>query len=183
MMGLEDALGVKNLKNAANVYRTLSEGYELLTDGDRRREPDYSPAGMPRVPSHCAESEACGVCYEQAQGELKRVRRTLEELRAIGVETKEMKDDAIAVGTSLSSIQGAGLGWYGARRDIMAGWQRFVRAYEDKYSQLLGSLEAALRQIEQCEKDHFDEPDWYERFGFIYFQFMEASYHPGAILN
>lgn len=165
------------------LLETALDAYELLTDSDRAREPDYSPAGMPRVPSHCAASEECGACYEQAQRKLNRVRGTLEQLRAIGLHTKEIKDDAIAVGTSLSSIQGAGLGWYGARRDIMAGWQSFVGSYVAKYRELMGSLETALKQIGACEAEHFDEQGWFDRFGFIYFQFMEGRYHAEAVLN
>lgn len=175
--------GMDKGAEALGWLETALDAYELLTGADRAREPDYSPAGMPRVPSRCADSEACGACYEQAQRKLNRVRDTLERLRGIGLHTKEMKDDAIAVGTSLSSIQGAGLGWYGARRDIMAGWQEFVGTYQDKYRELIGSLETALRQIETCEATHFDEANWFDRFGFIYLQFMEGRYHPDAILN
>jgi len=183
VMGVGDLVGAEQAGKALDLYRTLADGYELLTDNDRGFEPDLSPAGMPRVPSNCAESEECGVCYEEAQGKLNRVRGTFEELRSLGLQTKEMKDDALAVGESFSSIQGFGLGWYGARRDIMAGWQNFLDAYDAKYRELLESLRNALEQIETCEADHFAVPDWYDRYGFIYYQFMEERYHPGGVLD
>lgn len=159
------------------------EAYEFLTESDRSREPDFSPAGMPRVPSNCAASEECGACYEQAQRKLNRIRGTFEKLRAIGLETREIKDDALAVGASISSLPGAGLGWYGARRNIMGGWNEFIGTYDSKYRELLGSLRGALEEIGACEAEHFDEANWFDRFGFIYFQFMEDRYHPDAVLN
>lgn len=159
------------------------DAYELLTGSDREREPDVSPAGMPRVPSHCAASDECGACYEQAQRKLNRVRLTFERLRGIGMETKEMKDDALAVGQSIASLPGMGLGWYGARRDIMQGWHDFTAIYEGKYRELLGSLHGSLEEIAACEAAYFDEANWFDRFGFIYYQFMEDRYHPDAVLN
>lgn len=179
------------------IYRTVGEqindvagkvdeglsAFEFLKGSDREREPDVSPAGMPRVPSHCAGSDECGACYEQAQRKLNRVRLTFERLRGIGMETKEMKDDALAVGQSISSMPGMGLGWYGARRDIMEGWHQFTAIYEGKYRELLESLRGSLEEIAACEAEHFDEENWFDRFGFIYYQFMEDRYHPEAVLN
>lgn len=167
-LDIRDAVG-----NAIKSYEALGGRCDI----------DLAAANTPRVPSSCAGSEDCGACYEQAQRKLNDTRVTLETLRCIGVRTKAMKDDAIAVGGSFSSLPGMGLGWYAARRDIATGWQGFVEAYDAKYHQLLGSLETALIEIGRCEELHFDEPDWFVRYGFIYHQFMEDSYHPRSVLD
>lgn len=164
----------------ADSVRNLLESYRAL---DERLDVDLSAASTPRVPSSCAESEECGACYEQAQRKLTNVRVTLEKMRVIGVQTKAMKDDAMAVGQSFASIPGAGLGWYAARRDIDAGWQGFVRTYDSKYQETMKSLQSALEQIGECEAEHFNQPDWYHRFGFIYHSFMAESYHPRSVLE
>ena len=114
---------------------------------------------------------------------LAQMRRTLEQLRVIGVQTKAMKDDAMAVGESFASFPGMGLGWYAARRDITTGWQGFVNAYNGKYRQLLESLSRALKEVGACEAEYFGQRDWYERFGFIYYEFIQDRYDPARILD
>ena len=173
-----DTLG--DVFTAGAAVADLLNQFEAL---DQRHDVDLSAANTPRVPSSCAESEGCGSCYEQAQRNLNRVRRTLEQLRVIGVQTKAMKDDAMAVGESFASFPGMGLGWYAARRDITTGWQGFVNAYNGKYRQLLESLSRALKEVGACEAEYFGQRDWYERFGFIYYEFIQDRYDPARILD
>lgn len=173
------ALGIDLALKGAQLW----ESYHALSDADRTLDPDFSPAGMPRLPSRCAGSDECGACFAEARQDLNSRRYQFEKLRAIGLESKKMKDDAIAFGSSMSSLPGQGLGWHVAREDIMEGWQSLVAAYEDKYREFLVQLRADLTAIEACEEEYFGEEGWFDRFGFIYFQFMEDRYHPDNMLR
>lgn len=161
----------------------LAESYTALSDADRRFDPDFSPAGMPRLPSQCAGSDECGQCFAEARRDLNRRRYQFEKLRAIALQTKKMTDDAIALGSSLSSLPGQGLGWHVARSDIMEGWEAFGSTYDDKYREFLDDLRRDLSAVGACEAEYFGEEGWFDRFGFIYYQFMEDRYHPDNMLR
>lgn len=168
---------------AATAVAAAAQLYASYTALDERVDVDLSAANTPRVPSSCAGSEECGACYERAQGRLNHDRVTLERLRVVGRQTKAMKDDALALGQSVASFPGMGFGWYRARKDILTGWQSFVGQYEAKYEELMANLRMVLDEIGACEAEYFDQPDWFDRYGFIYHQFMAERYHPETVLE
>lgn len=45
-----------------------------------------------------------------------------------------------------------------------------------KYEELVEELRGSLDQIAACEEEVYGEKDWYNRFGFIYYQFMADRY-------
>jgi hypothetical protein len=156
--------------------------YDALTDGDKALDPNYRPDGSPSVPSHCTapdgkSSEGCSDCYEAAYRKLTAVRLALEKLRRVGTTTRAFTAKSIAFGDSVSGVHGvAGLGWQPERTKIEQALQSFEKAYDAKYHELMGLLEAALKDIGQCEAKHFGVNDWYSRFGFIYYTFMADRY-------
>ena len=46
-----------------------------------------------------------------------------------------------------------------------------------KHQQLMAAIEKDLKDIGQCEV-RFGEPDWYQKFGFIYYESLYAAYKP-----
>jgi len=161
----------------ANAARDFGESYSTLNPDDSRFDPDYDPPGSPEVPISCGENAECQSCYERAQGNVNFVRVQFEKLRAIYDATKTMADNAVAFGDNVSGIHGAlGLGWQAQRVGILQSVESLGRTYDSKYEDLLASLKRSLDQIAACEAEHFDTPDWYNRFGFIYYQFMAARY-------
>jgi hypothetical protein len=160
----------------ANVHDAL-ELYDDLTSDDAAFEPDYNPPGMPQVPISCGEDEACQECYAKAQNELNFLRVQFEKLRAIYDSTKKMSDNAISFGDDVSSIHGVmGLSWQMQKRGIQKSVEHLGQTYDKKYTDLLSALERQLKKLAECEAKHFNSPDWYNRFGFIYYQFMAARY-------
>ena len=154
-----------------------SDGYKALSPHDEELKADPNPKGMPKVPSKCAEGSGCGDCFAQAQADLKHLRFSLEKLRAIGSWTDKFTKKSIAFGDSVSGVHGvAGLGWQPERARIEESYAQFGKAYDAKYEELIGDLEGALRGIGQCEARHFGTPDWYDRYGFIYYSFMADRY-------
>jgi hypothetical protein len=137
---------------------------------------DSPPPGAPELPSNCLESAACAACFAPANARLTLVLTTLEKLRRKGAWTRTYKDRALAFGASIASFPGAGLGWAGARAEIEGGYLKFQAAYDAKYQELIASLKSSLQDISQCEESIYQEHDWYNRFGFIYYQFMAERY-------
>lgn len=161
----------------ADSARDFGESFTPLDADDARFDPDYSPPGMPDVPISCGEDAECQQCYEKAQHDLNFVRVQLEKLRAIYDSTTTMAKNAMAFGDDVSSIHGMmGLAWQTQKRGIQASVTHMGQTYDGKLRELLATLESQLKKMDECEKQYFNSPDWYNRFGFIYYQFMEARY-------
>lgn len=156
----------------------LAQEYGLLHPSDQAAEPNYRPEGMPDVPSACAGNAACTECYTEAQGKLNQARRALERLRSIGAATKKRTDKAIALGDAgAGAIPGSvsALAWIKEKKGIEAELETFKGAYDNKYRELLRNLHDHLLAIGRCE-EQLGMQDWYNRYGFVYYQFMEERY-------
>lgn len=163
--------------NIAQSARDFGESFPILNPDDERFQPDYNPPGTPELPISCGEDEECMACYERAQRRLTFVRRQFERLRAIYESTKKMADAAIAFGDNVSGIHGAmGLAWQAERVGIQKSVDSLGKTYDGKYNELLGTLKSALEDISACEAKHFNTPDWYNRFGFMYHDFLASRY-------
>lgn len=153
------------------------DAFKALTQDDETMSPDYSPPGMPHVPSKCAESGACGACYEDAYADLKKVRINLERLRTVGAATNNLYTKGVAFGDNVSSVHGmVGLAWQAEKLKVNDSMKTFNTSYDAKQVELIAKLQDALQKISKCEADHFNEDGWYERFGFIYYTFMSDRY-------
>ncbi len=158
------------------------EAYDPLTKGDKTLDPNYKPSGSPSVPSHCTapdgkSGESCSDCYAAAYRKLTAVRKAFEQLRRVGTTTRAFTAKSIAFGDSVSGVHGvAGLGWQPERAKIEQSLKNFEKAYDAKYTELLGLLEVALKDIGRCEEKHFKVDNWYDRYGFMYYTFMADRY-------
>ena len=164
---------------AAKSASDLLDAYKALSNDDAKADGDYNPPGSPEVPASCEQggTGACQSCYGEAYESLNRVRHNLERLRAVRQSTEEFYRASTSFGDNVSGIHGvAGLAWQAERRKIEASFKGFQQAYVKKHAQLMGDLKAALEKIGACEAKFYDNPDWYNRFGFIYYTFMESRY-------
>lgn len=148
--------------------------------------PNYSPNGMPRIPVSCGyvddewaldPNASCASCFSQAIRTIDATREDFERLRAVGSRTKTYVDAALAFGDSFSTVAGNGsLGWTKSRPEVEASWVAFKQRYDTSYRSLLTKLDIGLRALDTCEANYFDNHDWYNRQGFMFFAFMEARY-------
>lgn len=162
---------------SATAGGKLLDAFAPLTAEDKGYDPNYNPPGSPQVPSKCAGSDVCGACFQTAYDDLNRVRFRFEKLRRVYQSTKAFTNAGLSFGDNTASIHGiAGLAWQTERRKIEQSLRNLDASYDGKYDELVGVLEKAVRQIGQCEAQHFDEPDWYTRYGFIYYSFMADRY-------
>lgn len=172
---LAEETGVKELVEE-RMEGTPSD-LDPLTPNDEQYEDDFDPAGQPDVPLQCAGSEQCAECFVPAHARLNAVRTRFEKLRRIGTWTRTYKERAFTLGEAMGGMHGlAGLAWTGERIKLEKQFQSFESSYKDKYAELLTELEGSLRQIAACEESVYDEQGWYERFGFIYYNFMADRY-------
>ena len=158
-------------------YRTVRDLYDSYVGlGDCISS--VPPPGMPRIPSFCTTDD-CGSCFLAAREEFNEVRYTFERLRLIYSCTKTFTDRAIAFGDNVSGVHGvSGLAWQSEKRKIEKSVKDLQKAYDDKYVELLDQMKQALMALNQCEAEHGIE-DWYDRFGYMYYEFTAMNYRRG----
>ena len=138
--------------------------------------PDFNASSGAMMNSTCAINAACSECYEKAVGELNFIRRQLGRLSCIYSNTKNFNESALAFGDNMSGIHAVtGIAWQNERGGIIAEFNHFKQTYDSKYTDMMGALQRALQGIGTCEQQ-YGLPDWYQRFGFIYFEFMKDKY-------
>lgn len=179
--------GVKTLE-----YLTkLKEGWDAYQSLDSCMSID-SPPDMPLVPSFCVVTDdmedseggshimnsvqSCSQCFTDSRMAFNKARLDLEKLRVIYSCTKKMSNAAIAAGDSMSGIHGySGIVWQGMRLDIVKSVENMEKAYDQKYPELMNNLKNSMVDMAICEAQ-YGTPDWYDRFGFIYYEFMSDAY-------
>ena len=165
---------LQNYHNTLNDIRDAYNGMRNFSPGECA--PDFSTGGAAMMPSTCNGNSACGQCFERAAGELSFIRRQLARLSCIYNNTKNFTNSAIAFGDNVSGIHAVtGLAWQNARGEIVASFDHFKGTYDRKYVDMINALQRALMGIDACERQ-YGLTDWYQRFGFIYFEFMKDKY-------
>jgi hypothetical protein len=169
--------GIGHLNTAINLYSSATELYNASNSLDNNEcVPDFSTDASSMMPTGCSDNAACSQCYQSGISRLTTVRRSLARMSCIRMNTKRFNDAAIAFGDNVSGIHAVtGLAWQNERAGILATMDHFNQTYDNKYRDLIASLQTALNDINQCEAQ-FGMRDWYQRFGFIYFEMMKEKY-------
>lgn len=138
--------------------------------------PDFTASSGAMMASTCVGNPECSECYTRAVGELNFIRRQLGRLSCIYANTKNFTTSALAFGDNMSGIHAVtGAAWQSERGGIIQEFNNFKQTYDRKYRDMMGALQRALVGIGTCEAK-FGLPDWYQRFGFVYFEFMKDKY-------
>lgn len=169
--------GLYQLANDAQQAQALINDYPDLTPQDGPFDPNYTPPGMPEVPVSCEGKKGCSECYTDAYKRLDHLRVNFEQLRVLYGSYMNLDKAEIAFGDSIAGSVGVGgIEWTVQRQRIETAIGTLNKAYDNKYTQLLGSLKQTLMAISQCEAQQFNDPDWYNRFGYMFYSFMAARY-------
>jgi hypothetical protein len=180
--------------------------YDAIARQDKQSTPQLNANGGPGLPVHCktldqqAELAAaaaaaagktdaktppidpganqCVACYTNAEMELNKSRVAFERLRILAAETTKMVSLGESVLTGAGQTGGVITATMAANkiREVDNAMAGFNVAYSDKYDSLLSGLKKRLDGFSVCEAKYFNNPDWYNRFGFIYYQFMADKY-------
>jgi hypothetical protein len=150
--------------------------------------PDAGQQGPP-LPSSCLDAswktpqnaqhyQDCQ-CMVTAVDKLRKNRQMLEKLRILVANQKAFVNKAIALGNSYAQLHTLlGLQWIGIRtHDIEEPYAQFKVISNQKHQQLMAAIEKDLKDIGECEAK-LGEPDWYQKFGFVYYEFLYAAYKP-----
>ncbi|MBK8971298.1 MAG: hypothetical protein IPM37_08030 [Hahellaceae bacterium] len=183
--GLKTLDYLKKIKEGMDAW----EAYQSLDSCMRIA----SPPNTPLVPSFCAAKPGardndgdgiavvtpdsdCSQCFTDARTAFNKARLDLEKLRVIYSCTKKMSNAALAAGDNMSGVHGyAGVVWQGLRYDISQSVEKMEKAYDTKYPELMKNLQRSMMDMALCEAE-FGTPDWYDRVGFIYFEYMSDAY-------
>ena len=173
--------GIKKIKEIDELADKNDQYYkdlEKLSPDDDQYEPDYKLPGTPELPSLCKGAAKCDACFKQPYADLQNTRIRFEKLRRLNKVTKDMLRDAISFGDAAASAAGglAPLAWNTEKTKIRESEKSFNATYDAKYEELLATLKNDLLGIAACEAEVFDNESWYDRFGFMYQQFMAVAY-------
>lgn len=171
-----------SVSSGLDQLNALREMFSALSDMDQELDSRMTgdDGAGPEVPSSCPGGEACNECFTRAYGEINFTRNTLERLRTIHRRTIAFIERAEGFGDSVSGVHGiSGLSWQYAKADVEASRAEFNRNSRNKYEALLQNMRRALDMVAQCEAKHYNNPDWYNRFGFMYYNFVREAYSVG----
>lgn len=169
--------GMKVLAPIAGGLVDLTEWYHSYPPLDPDDEGfDRRAAGLPTVPTSCA-GEDCGRCPGDPYARLREARNRLERNRRIYEDFMKWAKKGLAVGDSIAGASGlGGLAWMNDRADIERSIEKVKTAYDTGYASNLEKVQAALQEIARCEAEVYRSPDWYNRYGFIYFETLQLAY-------
>lgn len=165
--------------SAADAAATAMEGHDAMTDLDRELDGalDQPEPGTPPVPASCVGREGCEECFGRVYEQLARSRILLARARSLFDATHRFANAAQAVGDNLApSTREAAFVWEMQKPRIAASLGNFNAAYDRKIADMLAALRRTLQEIGECEERFYNNPDWYTRFGFIYYEFMKSRY-------
>jgi hypothetical protein len=170
-------VGTELLKQGFNI-RDLKNDFDALSPDDKANDANYPPGPNP-LPSACTEHpDQCAQCgFESALADLQATRYRLEKLRRIYASTKSFVGHSLAIGDSMAGSAGVGgLAWVDQRLKIEQSFKGMQTAYDNKYTELMAGLKKSLESLAKCEEQVYGEKDWYDRYGFMYYEFMAGRY-------
>lgn len=170
--------GLDQVGKVADLASKAMDFQKTLNSSDDRLKPNYTPEGSPSVPSKCMENAECRPCYTNAYAKVNKTRKALEKVRAHYEFTHKFSTEGIALMTGVAATAGgpASIGAAVESRKVNAEVAAFDTVVRDKNAELLARLKGELMEVNTCEATYYGNNDWYDRFGYMYFQFMSAHY-------
>ena len=148
----------------------------LTTLSSNECAPDFSETTKAQDMVLCKEDEACLECYDKAKAKMDFFRRQLGRLNCIYKNTTSFSKNAIAFGDNTSGVHAmAGLAWQKEKATINASLKKLKITYDTRYTEFIQGLKGALQEFDACEK-RYGQTDWFQKNGFIYFEFMKERY-------
>ena len=176
---------LSDLKQFLSQQESVEKFWQSLqTLSQSEAQPTDNQTG-PSLPSSCVD-QTWGVpsnpgcaCMTTAVDKLRANRQMLEKLRVLVANQKNFVDKATALGNSYAQLHTLlGLQWIGIKKDSIDGpYAQFKTISNGKHQALMDAIQKDLQDISACEAK-LGEPDWYAKFGFMYYEFLYAAYKP-----
>jgi hypothetical protein len=180
--GLSPSKAMDYLKKALDLAQNAEKMWNnSKTLSPNEATPDLGQRG-PTMPSSCAGAKAASEecrCFAKSAERLDKNRLMLEKLRILVANQKDFKDKAIALGNSYAQLHALmGIQWVGIRKhDIEEPYEEFKRISNEKHRLVMAAIQDSLKNISDCEA-RLGEKDWYQKYGFIYYEFLYDAYKP-----
>ncbi len=170
--------GIGSGKTIIDLAKAANGAYGPLSKGDGDLAPNYEPQGAPSVPSKCMENPDCRPCYEKAYKGVNKTRINLERVRARYAFAHRFTTQGTAFMQGVANVAGgaAALGAQVETIKVNSAVSEFDQVVRKKNTELLGVLKGNLQEVSSCEAKYYKNDDWYDRYGYIYYQFMVAHY-------
>lgn len=178
--------GVKPLDDATQNALALIAFVEQTGFIDPREaavQANYRPDGQPPLPSRCYSEPRgdCAACFETANGELEKWRKLLEDLWVIYKKTEMEAGRIIELADAAAGMSPlANFVWQVSKSNPneahVKSQAAFYKKYDENYTELIKRLNDGLIEVGNCEQKHFDDDDWYNRYGLPFYLFMRDRY-------
>jgi hypothetical protein len=176
---------LSDLKQFLSEQESVDKFWQSLKTLSQSETQPNEPQTGPSLPSSCVDdawalpSNPGCQCMATAVDKLRRNRQMLEKLRILVANQKNFVDKAIALGNSYAQLHTVlGLQWVGIRRhDIEEPHAEFKQISKQKHQALMDAIQKDLQDVSACE-EKLGERDWYQKFGFMYYEFLYAAYKP-----
>jgi hypothetical protein len=174
-------------KAIPSSFVAFQDLYKALTATDQGYWPQYTPPGMPGIPTACVSEKPiggiamginevnwsnpkCEKCYEASHKEIEKVLQRFEKLRRVNGRTKEVYDLSMTFGNGVAMVGGiiTTAEWMKIRNGIKENMAKYYVTYDAKVVELTDALVAALQKVGACELEFFNNPSWYDRYGFMF---------------
>jgi hypothetical protein len=171
---------VDDTVGATKLLIAFLEQFGFIDPREAAVRPDYTPAGLPPLPSRCYEDpqNRCGDCFVEPSENLEKWRRLLEKQWVIYKETELEAGRIIELADAAAGLSPyAQLYWTVTKLDIQnEAAAEFYAEYDKNYTELMKRLNDALIAIGDCERTYFGDEDWYNQYGMPYYLFMRDRY-------
>ena len=159
----------------------LLEEFGLIDPREAAVQPNYNPPGQPMIPSRCAGTGECGACYKDANAKLDKARTLLENMYVIYKQTELKTGRIMEMANAAAGLSPyAQMAWTAIKTNPNSSMNVAQKNFYDKYdtnlAKLLQMANEGLIGVSACEREHFNDYDWYPRYGMIYYNFLQARY-------
>lgn len=170
------------VKNTKLIIAFL-EQFGFIDPREAAVQANYSPDGLPLLPSRCYSDPKgdCMACFDEANGKLTKWRKLLEDLWVIYKQTEMEAGRIVELADAAAGMSPlANFAWQVSKSNPneahVKAQAAFYAKYDETYTELIKRLNDGLIEVGNCEQKHYDDDDWYNRYGMPYYLFMRDRY-------
>jgi hypothetical protein len=159
------------------------EQFGFIDPREAAVQPDYTPEGMPSLPSRCYSEPRgdCAACFAEANANLDKWRGLLEDLWVIYKATELEAGRILELADAAAGLSPlANFAWKVSKSNPneahVKSQANFYAKYDENYNELIKRLNDGLIAVGNCEQKFYDDDDWYNRYGLPYYLFMRDRY-------
>lgn len=142
---------------------------------------DQVPGDLPPLPTRSLDDNNYRGLdeFQAAEARLMDTVKRFEKLKHIYMVTmakeKAFNDFSNAAG-STSPLVGIAVMQAKSDPNLSASKAKFLNIYDDAFNKLMTAANESLLEMAACERKHFGQDDWYDRYGLPYYTYLNNRY-------